>query len=210
MYKGILAICMLFSSLSGCEKPESSEDPTLANIQFPDTKIEAQTDSSAHAWEDVPNAQTTEVILNTSAQHDPQAIIEVLTQELKKDYFKLTSNSATAADLSITDCKQNQILIIKGAGNASYWAERSKGIGEKKDFFPDFRMEVMSFETEQQAEQHLKILQNALTSFNGFCNGKSPIKIVRQGAHLFYFGTRAEMFRGYINTYADFIEKYPS
>lgn len=209
MYKGLFVICVILG-LSGCEKPNHPEDPTSAHIQLPDTNVEAATDSSVHAWEDVPNAQTTELILNTSAQHDPQALIATLTRELKKDYFKLTSNSATAADLSITDCKQNKLLIIKGAGNRSYWAERSKGIGEKKDFFPDFRMEVMSFETEQQAEQHLKTLQNALTSFNGFCNGKSPIKIVRQGAHLFYFGTRAEMFRGYINTYADFIEKYSS
>lgn len=209
MNKLILVIGVILG-LSGCEKPKNAQDGSIENIQLPNAETAHETASSAYNWEDVPNAHTTEVTISTSAQHDHEEIIEALTRELKKDHFKLKPNTTTASNLSINDCKQNKIFIIKGEGSKSFWAERTKGIGEKKDYYPDFNMDVMSFETEQSAEQHLKTLEQAISSGNGFCNGKSPIKIIRHGTHLFYFGTRAEMFRGYINEFADFIQNYKS
>ena len=206
MYKNYL-VMFLFILLSGCEKPQPKPDPELADMHLPES-TSPQTSNPMRDEENFPNASTTTEWIQTTANNDIKPIITALGAYLKRDHFQLKASNTGTDAFSLNDCRQNKILRIQGTGIQSYWAKRSKGIGQNKDYFPDFHLEVLSLSSTQQAEATFKRLQQALASSNGFCNGKSPIKLVQKDQHIFYFGTRAEMFRGYINTYAEWIEQY--
>ena len=111
---------------------------------------------------------------------------------------------------SENDCNLNKVIQVKGEGVRIYTAQSKVGIGTKKNYFPDFTMFIFGFDNEAQAIQHFTTLKSAVSSNHGFCNGKAPENIVRNGNEIFYFTTRAEMFRGYINESADFIQNYKS
>lgn len=122
-----------------------------------------------------------------------------------KDHFQLSKNTDDQAWLT-NECHLNQIIRVTGPGIHAYRASSRVGGGKKKDYFPDFSIMVFSFKTVQEADQHFKILAAPVNS-QDFCNGKSPERLVKNGRFIFYFATRAEMFRGYINQYVEFIER---
>lgn len=81
------------------------------------------------------------------------------------------------------------------------------GIGQNKDYCPDFNMTILNFDRQQEAMQHFKH-QASSVNFQQFCSGKSPEKIMQKGRYIIYLSTRAELFRTYINRYTGLIEQY--
>lgn len=48
----------------------------------------------------------------------------------------------------------------------------------------------------------------ALNSAGKYCNGKAPMIAVKNKKEIFELSTRAEMFRGYIEDFAQMLESY--
>ena len=202
----ILVVLML--SLIACSEPEKKKiDPELDKIQLPD-KANQTTEQSDQGlkFEDMPNHQTVYETIEANNINENEVLINAFQAQLLKDHFELFE-SESGKTWSENDCNLNKIIKVKGEGLRIYTAKSKMGIGPKQNIFPDFTLLVFGFDDEQQAIQHFQTLNSAVSS-NGFCNGKSPEKIIRQGQEVFYFTTRAEMFRGYINQYAEFIENY--
>lgn len=80
-------------------------------------------------------------------------LIKSLEAELLKEHFKL-SKSSEHQNWSTNDCHSNQIIRVSGQDVYSYHAERSVGIGGRKDYYPDFYMTVLSFSNAYEADQH--------------------------------------------------------
>lgn len=203
-YKLASALAVLV--LLGCSEPENNTaDPALDSIEIPDGIQSASQSDQKRIYEDFPNAKTT--TLNIVA-NEPQIDLEPIKSfraRLKKDQFKL-SETQTEQVWSTYDCHLNRIIRVTGKGIQAYRASSRVGIGAKKDYFPDFIMTVMHFKTSQEADTYFDIFAVPVNSHD-FCNGKTPEKIVKNGRTIFYFATRAEMFRGYINQYAEFIQQ---
>ncbi|MFZ4058173.1 MAG: hypothetical protein ACOYKE_08525, partial [Ferruginibacter sp.] len=62
--------------------------------------------------------------------------------------------------------------------------------------------------TPEMAQLYFEQLNTALHSAGRFCNGKAPDKLVLKQNQIFHLGTRAEMFRGYIEQYGEWIKNY--
>lgn len=200
----ILSIFIL--SLVACAEPETNK------IEQENNHLEnAENDSSYQGltFKDIPNQQTTYETIEANNIDENEILMNALQTELLKNQFELFENES-GKTWSENDCDLNKVIQVKGEGLRIYNAKSKVGIGEKKNYFPGFTMLVFGFDDEAQAIQHFTTLKSAVFSNHGFCNGKTPENIVRHGNEIFYFATRAEMFRDYINEYADFIQNYKS
>lgn len=198
-----LILSTLILSLVACTEPETNKTEQQKN-QF--TSTENKSNYQGLTFEDIPNQDTTYETIEANNIDENEILMNALQTELLKNKFELFE-SESGKTWSENDCNLNKIIKVKGEGLRVYTAESKQGIGPKKNYFPDFTLLVFGFDDEQQAKQHFKTLASAVNS-QGFCNGKAPEKIVRNGSEIFYFATRAEMFRGYIEQYAEFIQDY--
>lgn len=205
--KNKICLSLILLSLFGCSEPKNNiADPALESIQLPN-EIQAESQSDQRfIYENFPNAKTTTLNIEVNEPLNDQQPIKNFRARLLKDKFQLSQRKIDQA-WSTNDCHLNRIIRVTGQGVASYRASSRVGIGENKDYFPDFDLIVMNFETIQKADQHFKTLAEPINSHE-FCNGKSPEKLVKNGDLIFYFTTRAEMFRGYINQYAEIVKAY--
>ncbi len=170
-------------------------------------KEEQKSVESGLTFKEMPNENTTYVSIETnSIEENDLLMLALQTRLLKANFDFIEKDSGTS--WSENDCTLNKIIQVKGAGIRSYTAVSKEKIGEDKNIRPDFVILVFSFENEQIAEQNFKIISSAVNSAGGYCNGKSPENIVRNGKEVFYFTTRAEMFRTYIDEYAKFIHDF--
>lgn len=210
MQKQLLISLMIFS-LFACSEPQKSKvDPELEKIALLNSKNENTSELNQQlTFEDIPNQKTQYETIEANNINENEVLMNALQVKLLKQNFELFE-SESGKNWSENDCDLNKVLQVKGEGLRIYTAKSKVGIGEKKKYFPDFTMLVFGFESEAQAIQHYSTLKSAVFSNHGFCNGKTPENIVRNGNEVFYFATRAEMFRSYINEYADFIENYNS
>ncbi|WP_111859841.1 hypothetical protein [Acinetobacter sp. CFCC 10889] len=206
-----LMISLIIFSLFACSDVEKNKvDPELEKIALPDTENDKATEVNQQlTFEDIPNQQTRYETIEANNINENEVLMNALQAQLLKQHFELFE-SESGRNWSENDCNLNKVIQVKGEGLRIYIAKSKVGIGEKKNYFPDFTMLVFGFDDEAQATQHFTTLKSAVFSNHGFCNGKTPENIVRNGNEVFYFTTRAEMFRGYINESANFIQNYKS
>lgn len=201
-----LILSVMILSLFACSKPEKNTvDPELEKIQLPEQIENTKTMSQGLTFDDIPNEKTVYETIEANNIDENEVLMNMLQTQLLKDQFELFEKESGNA-WSENDCHLNKIIQVKGQGLRTYTAKSKIGIGDKNNIFPDFTLLVFDFDHEQQAIQHFATLASAVSS-NGFCNGKASEKIVRHQNEIFYFTTRAEMFRTYIHRYADFIEQ---
>ena len=159
------------------------------------------------SFKEMPNKGTTYVTIDTNTINENEALLFALQTRLLKAKFDLLEKDS-GTTWSENDCTLNKIIQVKGQGIRSYIAVSQDKIGEDEKVRPDFVILVFGFENEMIAEQNFKIISSAVHSAGGFCNGKSPENIVRNGTEVFYLTTRAEIFRTYIDEYTQFIQNF--
>ena len=193
--KKSIGIFMLIMGLYACTEPTSNQPPA------------EKTQTAASDFKQMPNEKTIYVsILANSIEENTDLLTAVSTRLLQQNFDFFEKDSGTS--WSENDCGLNKIVQVKGQGIRSYKAISKEKLGAEKKIRPDFIILVFAFDHEQQAEQSYQMIASAVYSAGGFCNGKSPETIVRNGKEVFYLTTRAEMFRSYIDDYAKFIQQY--
>ncbi len=138
-------------------------------------------------------------------------VISKLRNELKNKQFtlKLTNPSNK---LSFINCEKQEQITFDHV--VTFFARRS--FPEKGgNFYPDFNFYVLEFDNELLAKEMFEKLQKMKSGFSSEPSnfkecaaevfGKAPYTFVRTGKQIFYFDTRAEAFRGYINQYAHIV-----
>lgn len=192
MTKRLIIFMMIFGLFSCSEQQNNQND------------IQNKTKNLSFA--DMPNEKTTFEVIEAKSIDENDALLVALQTQLLKDQFEFVEKES-GRSWSENDCTNNKIIQVKGDGIRSYRAESLVKIGQNQ-VRPDFSLLVFAFEDAQQAEKNFISLKTAVESDNGFCNGKSPETIVHNGNEVFYFTTRAEMFRPYIDQYSKFVEDY--
>ncbi len=201
-----MILSLIVLGAMGCSEPQNNKpEPRLEGIQLPTETQDKPLSHQRLTYEDFPNEKTKTLNIEAHQSLNDEDLINTFRAQLLKDHFQLSKNTGDQA-WSTNDCHLNQIIRVTGPGIHAYRASSRVGIGQKKDYFPDFYMTVFSFKTVQEADQHFKTLAVPVNS-QEFCNGKSPERLVKNGRFIFYFATRAEMFRGYINQYVEFIAR---
>lgn len=199
MSKSMITLMMLIS-LFGC----SADDQSKTNIT---ENKNSQNKLKNLSFDQIPNEKTTYEKIEAKAIEENDRLLVALQTKLLKENFEFVEKES-GNSWTENDCTNNKIIQVKGDGIRSYRASSKVGVGEKKDSYPEFIVLVFAFENEQDAEKNIISLATAVESDGGFCNGKSPEKIVRNGNEVFYFTTRTEDFRAYIIDYANFVESF--
>ena len=189
-----LIITMMLLGLIGCAEPQKNQDDT-------------QNKTKNLSFDEMPNEKTVFEIIEAKSIDENDALLVALQTQLLKDQFEFVEKES-GTSWSENDCTNNKVIQVKGDGIRSYRAESQVKVGQKNNIRPDFSLLVFAFEDAQLAEKNFISLKTAVESDNGFCNGKSPEVIVRNGNEVFYFTSRAEMFRSYLDQYSQYVEDY--
>lgn len=193
MMKKNVIIVMMLLGLMGCSEPQKNQE-------------DIQNKTKNLSFADMPNEKTVFEVIEAKSIDENDALLVALQTQLLKDQFEFVEKES-GRSWSENDCTNNKIIQVKGDGIRSYSAESLVDVGKEKTL-PDFSLLVFAFEDPQQAEKNFISLKTAVESDNGFCNGKSPETIVHNGNEVFYFTTRAEMFRPYIVQYSKYVENF--
>lgn len=191
--------------LWGCT--ESGQNKPKPNVQ--EEKMTSISASQPLSFADIPNKNTVYETIETNSIEENEALMAHLQTELLKDQFDLFEKDS-GTSWSENDCDQNKVIKVKGDGIRSYRGVSQVKVGNDKKIRPDFTLLVFTFDTPQIAQQSFQILDSAVGSGHGLCNGKAPEQLVLNGREIYYFTTRAEMFRGYINKYAEVVKQFKS
>jgi hypothetical protein len=81
-----------------------------------------------------------------------------------------------------------------------------------KNTYADFSLTVFAFKNNKIAAQYYAIIQEALntSSAEAYCNHKTPANLLQRDNKIYYFVTRAEMFKTHTVKYANYIKNYSS
>lgn len=203
MKKNIGIMAILISLYACSEHPKEQ--------QSVDTQTSTQADQSRPAsgltFNEMPNEDTRYVTIETDSVDENETLLLALQTRLLKANFEFIEKDS-GSSWSENDCSLNKVIQVKGEGIRSYKAISKVKLGDEKQYRPDFVLLVFAFKDEQLAEQSFQMLKSAVYSAGGYCNGKSPETIVRNGNEIFYFTTREEAFRSYIDDYAKFIHEF--
>ena len=198
-------------ALLACSEPNKSKiDPDLEKNQLPSSEPNLSNNASKSlTFADLPNKNTVYETIETNSIEENEALMAHLQTALLKDQFDLFEKDS-GTSWSENDCDQNKVIKVKGEGIRSYRGVSQVKVGDDKKNRPDFTLLVFTFDTPQIAQQSFQILDSAVGSGHGLCNGKAPEQLVLNGREIYYFTTRAEMFRGYINKYAEVVKQFKS
>lgn len=177
------------------------------NAENDSKKVYQPSASQPLSFADIPNPQTTYEVIETNNIDEDDALMTHLQMQLLKDQFDLFEKES-GNSWSENDCDTNKVVQIKGEGIRSYRAVSQIKIGDDKKTRPDFILLVFSFDSDVLAQQYFKTLDSAVGSGHGLCNGKAPEELVLHGREIYYLTTRAEMFKPYIERYANIIRQF--
>lgn len=192
MNKNIILLCVVMGLLA-CSEPQKMDQKNE-----PLEKKEL-------TFGDMPNEQTKYETISTQPLAGNDAPLVALQTQLIKDHFEFIEKES-GNSWSVHDCQNNIIIDVKGEGISTYTAKSKVGVGEGGKQFPDFLLLTFEFPTVEETTAKFKILDDAVHSSGGFCNGKAPATVVMSGNMVFYFTTSSEEFRSYIQSYADFVK----
>lgn len=190
--KIILSLLVILHFIVSCNNPkvENKKITELTN--------------NTYQWNS-PDENATISLINTKTAIDDNDLISKLEPEFKKDKFKIEKIEFMEEN-TYDNCDDNLILKITGKGIKKYYVKRQEA--KPKNHYPDFVLWIYEFETEGETIAVEKEIRKAFDSGNSFCNGKSPEYIVRYKNKIIHLGTRAEMFRDYVKTYAEKIKQF--
>ena len=147
---------------------------------------------------------STEKIQTTNMPNNEE-LFSYFESELAAQKF-LIEDSETNTDYSVYDGTRNVDVHITGEGVRWYYIKRTEKT--QGNYRPDFTLYVFEFKNEAKAKNCLKKINAALHSDAMEYNGKGPQTITMYENEVFFFSSRAEAFRGYINDFAEKIENY--
>ncbi|OTG64772.1 hypothetical protein [Acinetobacter silvestris] len=192
MHRNMIVLCMVMGVLA-CSEPQKTENKN------------APLEKKQLTFGEMPNEQTKYETITTQALAGNDAALVALQTQLIKDQFEFNERDS-GNSWSIHDCQNNMIIDVKGEGVSTYTAKSKIGVGEKGNDFPDFLLLTFEFPSIAETTAKFKILDDAVHSGGGFCNGKVPATVVMSGNMIFYFTTRSENFRDYIYRYAAIVQ----
>ena len=193
------------SVLLGCSESEPKK-PEL-DLKTKEQQIAQVPASGPLTFADIPNKNTTYETIEADSIDENDTLMAHLETELLKDQFDLFEKDS-GTSWSENDCDQNKIIKVKGEGIRSYRGVSQVKVGDDQKTRPDFVLLVFAFDSTELAQQNFKTLDSAVGSGQGLCNGQTPEQLVLNGREIYYFTTRAEIFRDYINKYAEIVKTY--
>lgn len=202
---GILIIVLLFSSCIDRGKHKNNKEILNVDTLVVDSITEKKVQKSKKIhFLDFPNTETKTTIINTTSNSNLAVFKEKIILDLIREKFVIKASSVPQK-YSYANCDTNINLELRGTGISKYYIKRTEA--KPKNYYPDFVLLVYQFKNETQTKLEYSKIEKALYS-SGFCNGKEASKLILKKDLVFHFSTRAEMFRGYINTFAKKIENY--
>lgn len=133
--------------------------------------------------------------------------LKKLKKDLKNDHFFIDKSEDGAQNNGVySHCGKDLTINIKEWGVK--WFHIKRSVDEPENYYPDFTLTIFEFKNEDEAQKYLDKINPLLRPNARFCNSKSPIKIVRNKSKIYELQTRAEMFRGYTNDFAEKIKSY--
>ncbi|HRH58168.1 MAG TPA: hypothetical protein PLS10_10970 [Chitinophagales bacterium] len=153
---------------------------------------------------DWPNNDTQYDTLTGNSDTTQESLaINKLMLRLEKDKFTVKINKQLTTPLDIVLYDQNKIIILKDVATFKLFARSKISDKRMENTFPDFTLYEMNFNSNKDAEQVIKWYLSSSTNLKEL---KTIDKIFRKANRVYYFETRAEMFRDYINKYAETIK----
>jgi hypothetical protein len=153
---------------------------------------------------DVPNSNTRREYIQTQKNPKNDGVISLLISALKQEKFERETGNFHPNN-SFYDAHEEVQFTLRGNGMNAFSFKRTEA--KPENYYPDFHLSVFAFKTEREARDCETKIKDALTG-GRFANGKAPHVVARNKKEVFYFTTRAEMFRGYIEDCAIWIEGY--
>jgi hypothetical protein len=169
------------------------EKNDIQNSLFPDT--------------DIPNSETKKEIIITENEEDNEIPFSKFILDLKSEKFVIEDSEVSAKHEGFyCNYIENTTLTIKGQGIRWYSIKRTEA--KPKNYYPDFVLIVYEFKNENEAKIIFDKINSALNTRRRFCNLIEVRNVVINKNEIFTLITRAEMFRGYINDFAERLENY--
>jgi hypothetical protein len=153
---------------------------------------------------DWPNNDTQYDTLTGNSDTTQESLtINRLMLRLEKDKFTVKINKQLTTPLDIVLYDENKVVILKDVATLKMFARSTISDKRMKNTFPDFTVYEMNFKTKENAEQVIKWYHSRSSNLKEL---KSVDKIFSKANKVYFFETRAEMFRDYINKYAETIK----
>jgi hypothetical protein len=192
--KGLYIICM--TALAACSGPSQHK-----HQQEDDVSIQESKDSAIAKADSATYIYTDKIGKN-------EEIFSQFISDLANETFAIEDEqSDNVSHSGYKDCKRQVHINMAGQGIRCYYIKRKEP--KPNQYYPDFVLHVYAFKNKTDAAYNYGIIKAALSSFGRNCNGKSPHALVLKHNEIFVFSTRAEMFRTYINNFAEIIRNYP-
>jgi hypothetical protein len=153
---------------------------------------------------DWPNNDTQYDTLTGNSDTTQQSLpLNKLKLRLEKDKYTVKTNKQLTTPLDIVLYDENKVVILKDVATLKMFARSTISDKRMKNTFPDFTVYEMNFKTKENAEQVIKWYHSRSSNLKEL---KSVDKIFSKANKVYFFETRAEMFRDYINKYAETIK----
>ncbi len=186
-------IIILFSLLCfSCKTKDNSLDVVQKNERY--------------KMSDLPNKETQfDSIFGDGNAITESATLNKLTLKLTQNHFKVDKAQPSSVPFKFRLYNENRIISLMNVSTIKLFARSSISDKRMKNTFPDFTVYEMNFKNEQDAQyvielfyksRHQPIVEELI----------SVDKIFSKENKVYYFETRAEMFRDYINKYAETIK----
>lgn len=126
-----------------------------------------------------------------------------LKLRLEKDKYIVKTNKQLTTPLDIVLYDEHKVVILKNVATLKMFARSTISDKRMKNTFPDFTVYEMNFKSKKDAEQVIRWYYSRNKNLKEL---KIVDKIFNKENKIYYFETRAEMFRDYINKYAELIQ----
>lgn len=142
----------------------------------------------------------------TTASGTDESLMLMLKNDLHLEKFKIEKTEKEKS-YSQFDGNRKVNVVLQGNGITKYFIKRQEA--KPEGYYPDFTMYVISLKNEGTAKRCFDKLYAAMHSRGlGEERMKNVETITQNGNHIFFLSTRGELFRGYINVFAEKIHNY--
>lgn len=171
------------------------------NITKSENTNEQQDDNSLI---NCPNNTTQYDTLIGSSDTTQQSLpLNKLKLRLEKDKYIVKTNKQLTTPLDIVLYDEHKVVILKDVATLKMFARSTIRDKRMKNTFPDFTVYEMKFKSKEDAEQVIRWHYSRNKNLKEL---KIVDKIFNKENKIYYFETRAEIFRDYINKYAELIQ----
>lgn len=161
--------------------------------------------AGCHPVDKAPEEAVTKKTVYKTHPGKQEALFSYFLDELRQAEFAI-EESEQKSSYSFTNCQTGEDIVLKGKGVSWYYIKRQEA--EPEHYYPDFSLHVFRLGSEAEASEALTRIQVAMRAYKRDCSIMGVDEITRNGREIFYFSTRAEMFRGYMRDFAKKIESH--